>query len=103
MLLAQLRETDRLLRAANIEPALAGRSATTSASPLTELALQTLHDAKRGDFMRLDAAALHDLEVARAMTPQQRLAALDALMRRAQALGPPQPNREPIQYTDIRM
>lgn len=53
--------------------------------------------------MRLDAAALHDLEAARAMTPKQRLAVLNALLLRAEALGPQKPDHEPIQYTDIRM
>jgi hypothetical protein len=53
--------------------------------------------------MRLDAGARHDLEAARAMTPQQRLAVLDALLLRAQALGLEQPEREPIRGLDIRM
>jgi|GEM_PF-5265656 hypothetical protein len=75
----------------------------TSSAPLTEWALQVLRDAAPGELMRLDAGARHDLEAARAMTPQQRLAVLDALLLRAQALGLEQPEREPIRGLDIRM
>lgn len=75
----------------------------TSSAPLTECALQVLRDAERGDFLRLDAAARHDLEAARAMTPEERVAVLNALLLRAEALGPQEPDREPIRYFDIRM
>jgi len=75
----------------------------TCSAPLTEWALQVLRDAGLGELLRLDAGARHDLEAARAMTPEQRLALLDALLLRAQALGPQQPDREPIRYFDIRM
>ncbi len=53
--------------------------------------------------MRLDAAALHDLEAARAMTPEERFFVLNALLLRAEAIGPRVPDLEPIRYFDIRM
>jgi len=71
--------------------------------PLTEWALQVLRDAERGQFMRLDATARHDLETARAMTPEERLAVLNALMLRTEALGPRKPNLEPIRGIDFRL
>jgi hypothetical protein len=75
----------------------------TSSAPLTEWALQVLRDAEPGQFLRLDAAALHDLEAARTMTPEERLAVLDALLLRAEALGPREPDREPIRCIDMRL
>jgi hypothetical protein len=75
----------------------------TSSAPLTELALQALHDAERGAFMRLDPAALHDLEAARAMTAEERLNVLDALLLRAAAVGHQAPNLKPVRGSDFRM
>jgi hypothetical protein len=53
--------------------------------------------------MRLDAAARHDLEIASAMTLEERLAALNALMLRAEALGPQALDLEPIRGVDFRL
>ena len=68
----------------------------TSSEPLAELALRALADAEPGAFSRLDAAAQHDLEYARSLSPGGRLAALNEILLLAEAFGLPQASREPI-------
>lgn len=75
----------------------------TYSEPLAELALRALAEAEPGSFSKLDAAARHDLESARAMSGEERLAALNEILLLAEAFGLPPPSREPIEYHDIRM
>lgn len=75
----------------------------TSSAPWTDLALQALREAGRGDYSRLDAASRHDLDAARGMSPGERFALLEALLQRAQALGGNAPNLEPIHHTEMRL
>ena len=68
----------------------------TSSKPLAELALRTLADAEPGSFARLDAAARHDLEYARSLSPGERLAALNEILLLAEAFDSSRPSPEPI-------
>ncbi|NCT67878.1 MAG: hypothetical protein GXC76_09555 [Rhodanobacteraceae bacterium] len=75
----------------------------TSCAPLTEHVLRTLAQAERGSFSRLDAAAQHDLDYAKSLSPGQRLAALNEILLRAEALGLPPVSREPIVHGPLRL
>lgn len=68
----------------------------TSSKSLAELALRTLAEAAPGSFSCLDAAARHDLDYARSLSPGERLAVLNEILLLAEAFGLPPPSREPI-------
>lgn len=68
----------------------------TSSRPLADLALRIVAEAEPGSFSRLDAAARHDRDYARGLSPGERLAALNEILLLAEAFGLPPASREPI-------
>ena len=68
----------------------------TSSAPLSDLVLRILADAEPGSFSRLDAAARHDIEYVRGLSPGERLAALNEILLLAEAFGLPPVSTEPI-------
>lgn len=75
----------------------------TSFEPLAERALRALRDAAPGSFSQLGVAALHELERVRAMSFEERLAALDAILVLAEAFGLPPASRELPPGRDLRL
>ena len=73
----------------------------TSSEPLAELALRALAEAEPGSYSRLDAAARHDLDYARGLSPGERMAALNEILLLAEAFGLPPASREPIRYHEL--
>ncbi len=72
-----------------------------SSKPLAEWALRTLAEAGPGSFSRLDAAARHDLDYARGLSPGERLAALNEILLLAETFGLPPPSLEPIPHGQL--
>lgn len=75
----------------------------TSSEPLVELILGAIHEAEPGSYMRLDAAARFDLDQARRLDGTERLAAFDQIQALVEALGLPEPSREPIRHGELKL
>lgn len=75
----------------------------TSLEPLAELALRALAEAEPGSYSHLDAAARHDLDYARGLSPGERIAALNEILLFAETFGLPPASREPIRHRELRL
>ena len=75
----------------------------TSSAPLTERILAALRTAARGSYAPRNPAERYDIDVARNLSPEERLHRLDEILRFAERQQVPIASTKPIRCSALRM